>query len=919
MSKNRKNRFWVRTLILGCAICLPWQLKAATSSQYASGWSVNNDADWTPFPPSTNPLSAPDVSCTDASTPTGSWAEFTFSGFSIPGGDVINGVEVQFKYRSSASNTAQLTDGGSLVGNTRTVPLMFDGPSYCSSTANVTSGSPTDLWNVAGLTAADFNGGNIGVRLTQDGNTIGLDSIQLVVHHSDGANTAPTADAGGPYSVNEGGSVAVSGSASSDTEQATNTLTFAWDMDNNGTYETAGISPNFSAAGRDGPDSQTIGLQVTDSGGLSRTNTATVNINNVAPTINSINLSSPSINEGQSVAVSGTFSDPGTGETHTGSALWSDAVSSSVTIGAGTFTTGRTFSDDDPTGTPSDTYTVAITISDGDSGSDTQTSPDLTVNNVAPTANDDGSTGFITDEDSSFTTTDVRTNDTDPGTDTLQVSGINTTGTIGLVQNNGNGTFDYDPNGMFEHLGTGDTASDSFTYTVVDDDTGLSGSATVTITINGVNDAPVITSVSPASQTVDYSDHISQVTISATDVDSENLTLSHSPVSLPSNLSTSGGCSPAGVGGSSCSWTMNGQVLVPGDNIHTIDFTVSDTEASNDCSGDVTVCRHVLTVEPEDVLAWLDTDNPVSSGVLVEGGDQVDFSLTFYATELESPESAPNAFGDMNNAEGFMTLTPVGPGSPINVSCSRAVNGSGYAQEAEFTCAFTAVPPNAYEVSAWVDGLSDTTIYYYGETDESVFVVFDASLGFTTGGGWFYWPGSADPQLSSCGEGGYAGDKTNFGFNMKYNKKHKNVQGNLLLMRHVVDSECLDAGRYKVKSSRLDGMGLGDADDGNPYGWATFSGKAGFREPGLDNEGNHSFLAYVEDHNDQGCNQDPSDEFWIEVKDKDGIVVLEINGPNSDPAGDDETDGDDEPIECGNIIVPQNPGDKSKGKGKGKP
>ena len=55
---------------------------------------------------------------------------------------------------------------------------------------------------------------------------------------------------------------------------------------------------------------------------------------------------------------------------------------------------------------------------------------------------------------------------------------------------NGDDTFSYDPNGQFEHLGVGETATDSFTYTVTDPD-GQSNTATVTITVAGVNDDPV--------------------------------------------------------------------------------------------------------------------------------------------------------------------------------------------------------------------------------------------------------------------------------------------------------------------------------------------------------------------------------------------------------------------------------------------
>ena len=62
--------------------------------------------------------------------------------------------------------------------------------------------------------------------------------------------------------------------------------------------------------------------------------------------------------------------------------------------------------------------------------------------------------------------------------------------TVGIVTDNGDGSFDYDPNGQFESLAVGETASDTFTYTVTDNNGGTS-TATVTITITGQNDDPV--------------------------------------------------------------------------------------------------------------------------------------------------------------------------------------------------------------------------------------------------------------------------------------------------------------------------------------------------------------------------------------------------------------------------------------------
>ncbi len=94
-------------------------------------------------------------------------------------------------------------------------------------------------------------------------------------------NSPPTAGAGGPYTVAEGGSVALSGSGS---DPEGGPLTYAWDLDNDDVFETAGQSPTLSAAALDGPSSHTVTVQVTDDAGLTATATTTVNVTNVAPT-----------------------------------------------------------------------------------------------------------------------------------------------------------------------------------------------------------------------------------------------------------------------------------------------------------------------------------------------------------------------------------------------------------------------------------------------------------------------------------------------------------------------------------------------------------------------------------------------------------------------------------------------------------
>lgn len=90
----------------------------------------------------------------------------------------------------------------------------------------------------------------------------------------------PTVSAGGPYSVNEGSSVTVTASG---TDPEGGSLQYAWDLDNDGTFETAGQTATFSAAAIDGPATRTIAVRVTDDGGLTATDTVTVTIANVPP------------------------------------------------------------------------------------------------------------------------------------------------------------------------------------------------------------------------------------------------------------------------------------------------------------------------------------------------------------------------------------------------------------------------------------------------------------------------------------------------------------------------------------------------------------------------------------------------------------------------------------------------------------
>ncbi|MEW8203885.1 MAG: Ig-like domain-containing protein, partial [Candidatus Thiodiazotropha endolucinida] len=131
----------------------------------------------------------------------------------------------------------------------------------------------------------------------------------------------------------------------------------------------------------------------------------------------------------------------------------------------------------------------------------------ITVNpqNDAPTATDNANSvsenGFvsgnvITDDSGSGV-------DSDPEGDGLQVTQVEggaytpglpvTLASGAQVTFQSNGSYTYNTNGQFDGLGAGSSVDDNFTYQIGDGNGGFD-TATVTITINGSNNAPVITS-----------------------------------------------------------------------------------------------------------------------------------------------------------------------------------------------------------------------------------------------------------------------------------------------------------------------------------------------------------------------------------------------------------------------------------------
>ena len=119
---------------------------------------------------------------------------------------------------------------------------------------------------------------------------------------------------------------------------------------------------------------------------------------------------------------------------------------------------------------------------------------------------------FTTDEDNAVNG-DVSANDVPvTGVTFTLISGVSN----GILTLNGDGSFAFDPDGAFESLGDGASATETFVYEISDGtDT---DQASVTITITGVNDAPVVSAIN-VSGSEDVATFSVDLLSSASDVD----------------------------------------------------------------------------------------------------------------------------------------------------------------------------------------------------------------------------------------------------------------------------------------------------------------------------------------------------------------------------------------------------------------
>ncbi|MEF8843520.1 MAG: Ig-like domain-containing protein, partial [Haloarculaceae archaeon] len=283
----------------------------------------------------------------------------------------------------------------------------------------------------------------------------------------------------------------------------------------------------------------TVSYTASDSNGGTDTATLTVTVTGVndAPTTTGLGNQTSDDGEAISVDTSTAFSDAeGDDLSYTAAGL-----PDGVTINPNTGEISGTLDFDASTGGP---YAVTVSVDDGNGGSETAGFT-WTVNNPAPVAANDTDS---TDEDTSINRNaangvlNPNDSDTEPDGDALTVDQVEGAGgnlgsavagnNGGQFTVNGDGSYSFDPNGEFEDLAVGESRTTTVSYRVTDSEGGTD-TATLTVTVTGVNDAPTTTGL--GNQTSDDGEAISVDTSTAFS-DAEGDDLSYTAAGLPDGV-----------------------------------------------------------------------------------------------------------------------------------------------------------------------------------------------------------------------------------------------------------------------------------------------------------------------------------------------------------------------------------------------
>jgi hypothetical protein len=404
---------------------------------------------------------------------------------------------------ASGDEGATLTTNGSFLdadGDTLTITASGDG--------DVTdNGDGTWSWS---LETTDNGSGTVVVN-ANDGEHDTTDTFQWSA-----ANVPPTASLTDPPASNpEGTAISLTGSFTDPGSADTHTQT--WAVTKNGSPYASGSGSSVTFTPNDN-GTYVATYTVTDDDNGSDTDTKTINVTNVAPTAT---LTDPPASnpEGTATSLTGSFTDPGSADTHT--QTW--AVTKNGSPHASGSGSSVTF-------TPNDngTYVATYTVTDDDNGSDNATQT-INVSNVDPTVTLSNSNTYSWPESASAERT-FSYSATDP-------AGLNDPLTITIdcgTGSGGNYVAGSDTGSSFKCLfpdgpasptvqvsaddGDGGTDSDSHAVTVSNVDPTINGfgivkqsgaacqGATNTVTVSFTVSDPAAQTSDPITGTIDWGD-----------------------------------------------------------------------------------------------------------------------------------------------------------------------------------------------------------------------------------------------------------------------------------------------------------------------------------------------------------------------------------------------------------------------------
>jgi hypothetical protein len=180
-----------------------------------------------------------------------------------------------------------LIESGFDAGEYLSLDISTDGGSTWTSDVRRLNGNvgQENVWFNETVDLTPYKSANVKIRfrskVSASDEDANVDNVKIT-GIADGPNATPVANAAGLYVMNEGSSVTLTGAGSTDSDGTI--ASYAWGLDGDGQYDDAtGVTTSFTTT-NSGPF--VVGLQVTDNRGATNTTTATVNVNNMAPTAN---------------------------------------------------------------------------------------------------------------------------------------------------------------------------------------------------------------------------------------------------------------------------------------------------------------------------------------------------------------------------------------------------------------------------------------------------------------------------------------------------------------------------------------------------------------------------------------------------------------------------------------------------------